>query len=526
MQTGAADSVTTARRRRQAAGPSRPAAWAPDLSLFLAAVTLVYTLVIFDGLHKLFRDSDAGWHIRTGERILASGELPRTDPYSFTRAGEPWIDWEWAADVAAGAAHRAWGLRGVALLFAVAIALSTWLWVRLTWAAGGDFLLASVLAAPMLSTANLHWLARPHVFGWALLVGWMWMLERGSLGSFSRFHALAAAVFGCVWANVHASFFLGVLTGLLYAAGSWVGGTVWEGQVKSLKRTQGCLLAALFFSLGSLLNPYGLALHRHVIAYLLDAELLARVAEFQTFNFHVAGAGWIVAAMGVAALGAAAALATRRVDRFLVIGFFVVAALRSARGLPLMALVALPLANAGFVEVLERAEGLNRRLRDWLDSALEYSARLRAIDRGFAGWALAPVLVALAAVGVRTAGAGFPADQFPVAASQAVESLPAEARILAPDSFGGYLIYRFNGARKVYFDGRSDFYGIEFMKEYLKLVEVRPGWRDVARRYRFTHALLPVGAPLADALRTGGWRPVYQDDVAALLEAPGTSHGS
>ena len=29
--------------------------------------------------------------------------------------------------------------------------------------------------------------------------------------------------------------------------------------------------------------------------------------------------------------------------------------------------------------------------------------------------------------------------------------LPLEARILAPDKFGGYLIYRFAGARKVYF---------------------------------------------------------------------------
>jgi len=40
----------------------------------------------------------------------------------------------------------------------------------------------------------------------------------------------------------------------------------------------------------------------------------------------------------------------------------------------------------------------------------------------------------------------------------AVEQLPPDARILAPDKFGGYLIYRFAKKRKVFFDGRSDFY--------------------------------------------------------------------
>ena len=49
--------------------------------------------------------------------------------------------------------------------------------------------------------------------------------------------------------------------------------------------------------------------------------------------------------------------------------------------------------------------------------------------------------------------AGFPSDQFPVAA---YSHIPAEARLFAPDKYGGYLIYRSNGQRKVFFDGRDD----------------------------------------------------------------------
>ena len=74
----------------------------PDLAFATACVTLFYCLFLFQGYQKLFRDSDAGWHIRTGEAILNTGTLPRTDPYSFTQGGKPWFAWEWLSDVAVG----------------------------------------------------------------------------------------------------------------------------------------------------------------------------------------------------------------------------------------------------------------------------------------------------------------------------------------------------------------------------------------------------------------------------------------
>ncbi len=96
--------------------------WLPDVGLAVSILTLFYCLLVYDGSRKLFRDSDSGWHIRTGEAMLAGAGFPRTDPYSFSRAGEPWFAWEWAADAGMGMAHRMAGLGGVALLYAVAIA--------------------------------------------------------------------------------------------------------------------------------------------------------------------------------------------------------------------------------------------------------------------------------------------------------------------------------------------------------------------------------------------------------------------
>lgn len=58
------------------------------------------------------------------------------------------------------------------------------------------------------------------------------------------------------------------------------------------------------------------------------------------------------------------------------------------------------------------------------------------------------------------------------------------------------------------------------MKAYIRLVEVRPGWRRQVEQQRFTHALLPVDYSLVPALEQIGWREMYRDEVAVLLRSP------
>jgi hypothetical protein len=167
-----------------------------------ACVTLLYCLFLLQGYQQLFRDSDAGWHLRNGEAILATGTLPHTDPWSFTRAGQPWFAWEWLSDVGTGAIHGSLGLRGVALFYGVAIAAGVWLWFRLHWALGGNFPIACAMAPLLLSTCNIHWLARPHVLSWLFLL-WAMFPRRPGL--------LQTAAVTLLWANVHPSFFFAAL---------------------------------------------------------------------------------------------------------------------------------------------------------------------------------------------------------------------------------------------------------------------------------------------------------------------------
>ena len=469
--------------------------------------------------------------------MLAARALPHIDTYSFTRSGQPWFAWEWGADALTGLAYQTSGLGGVAFLYALAIGGSVWLWFRLNWVLEGNFLIACLFAAPMLSTTNIHWLARPHVLSWLFLLTAIIgaeMAERGAdlgaaasatlgrPGTWPTGYLLAAAALTVVWANVHASFFFAPLICVLYAVGHALRPLIWNLDAGvELRKARWFWLAAVVCAGASLLNPYGWELHRHLYAYLTDSDLMARIGEFQSFNFHVEGAFQIALTLGLAMLGAVLALGQKQLPRFLLACVLIFAALRSARGLPLVGLALLPIANAAITRALANASDLRPAFRRAIDSFLAYSNGLRAIDGQFSGIALVPIAACLLLVILRmpaiASRTGFPPDQFPVAAATEVERLPSSARILAPDKFGGYLIYRFRGSRKVFFDGRSDFYGSEFLKQYARLTQLRPGWRSQLDEFGFTHALLPNDYSLIQALESLGWKRLYRDETATLL---------
>jgi hypothetical protein len=495
-----------------------------------AVVTLFYAFFLFQGYAAFFRDSDTGWHIRTGEMILRTGSLPHTDPFSFSRAGQPWLAWEWLSDVLMGAVHQTAGLSGIVMLYGLAIAAGVRLWFRLNWDVGGNFLIACALASPMLSTCNIHWLARPHVISWIFFLAVVRFCEGlpnspaavGAPVRLTKPQILAVAITAALWTNLHASFLFAPLIPLLWAAGTWLRGLIWDGNRGPVRAY---LTTAAIAAAATLLNPYGWNLHLHVARYLLDRDLLDRVGEFESFNFHAPGALPITICLAIAMAGAVFSLSRRRIEHFLLSALLVVAALRSARGLPLVALLALPLANGAITESLGAAQGFTAPIRRFRDAFLSYGQRLRSLDARNNGVLVAAAACLLFAVLLKApliaAAIGFPADQFPVAAASTVAGLPPQARIFAPDKFGGYLIYKFNGTRKVFFDGRSDFYGAGFLKTYGRIVQVRPGWQSLFDQYRFTHALLPSDYSLVGVLKQQGWKQMYSDSTVTLLSASG-----
>jgi hypothetical protein len=86
------------------------------------------------------------------------------------------------------------------------------------------------------------------------------------------------------------------------------------------------------------------------------------------------------------------------------------------------------------------------------------------------------------------------------------------------DGWGGYIIYRGYPDYKVFFDGRSDMYGVPFLKEYVKVARAEKGFEGVLDKYGVDWVIFNANTPLCQILEAGGdWRLVYADKTAAIL---------
>ncbi|MGE5486510.1 MAG: hypothetical protein ACM3ZB_01660 [bacterium] len=469
----------------------------PSLADWLFAALIVWLFVAGAGWETLLADGDTGLHIRAGELILERG-LPMTDPFSFTRPGEPWFAWEWLSEVIFAALHAWMGLKGVVLLAGVAISAALALVFRQAIALGANLfpaLMTTLLAA---GAAGIHFLARPHVFTLLLLPASLWLARTRA--------AWTLVPLAAVWANLHGGFAALLLSLAVMAAGSAI-----ERNWKEARRL-GALAAAC--AAATFANPYGYRLHVHMWSYLRSGWIREAVDEFQSPRFRSEASLQFEALLFAALLVAASLLRKRRFAGALLLVVWAHAALVSVRHVPVFAIVAAPLVAAE-ASVLWR--GVRHGARSVAGVVRQMGEDLR---RGAARTSMLPVLsvAALAFSGAPLRWpAGFPEVKFPVEMAERHAHRLAGARVFTSDQWGDYLLYRFYPRQRVFIDGRSDFYGPEAGRLYLETAYARTGWPETLDRYGISAVLAPREWPLAAALgRESGWRKLDEDRLAVL----------
>ncbi len=211
-----------------------------------------------------------------------------------------------------------------------------------------------------------------------------------------------------------------------------------------------------------------------------------------------------------------------RADRFdaalvLLWGF---QALRSARHVPFFAIAAAPVI-AGVCAAAWRKHSAIAKPGAPLRILWELSQDLGRL-RPAGVWL--PVLAAAMLVIPFAQSTGFPDTRFPVRAVERNELRLAPVasgmpRILTSDQWADYLIFRLYPRERVFFDGRSDFYGPSLGDDYRRLLAAEGDWRPLLDRYGFDLALLPNDWPLSTFLsREPGWQEIYRDPVSVLFE--------
>ena len=84
-------------------------------------LVIVFALALFTMSARNVADPDVWWHLRTGQLILQNHSFFHTDPYSFTRFGQPWINHEWFSEVLLFSLYRVARFGGLIAVFGTVI---------------------------------------------------------------------------------------------------------------------------------------------------------------------------------------------------------------------------------------------------------------------------------------------------------------------------------------------------------------------------------------------------------------------
>lgn len=451
----------------------RPSPWVLAWLAFLPA------LVVRAGT---LAESDTFWAVRTGLVTLSTGEIPPTDPFSWTAAGDPWTLNSWGFNVLLALAYRVAGLAGVALLGASICAVVGWLVLLLARRLGASPVAAGSALLVAWAPLAVYLSARPQVVDYAATLALVLLLRDLLTGRLAGPWAVAAVgVLSVVWVNLHAAVLLGVAV---------TGGATLLAAVRPETRAKvGWSGAALAVAVaGSLLNPYGVGVLTQ------GSQVAAASAGIITEWRPIDPTSPLQVSLFVPGL-VALVLAARRRDVVLVAALAVASAMSVAamRFLPVLLLVALPVLAAALDAPAVRRYARSRRTM---------------LTRG-AVFGLS-VLTVLAAQSATHLGRPDPA-LYP---SRVHEAVPAGCRLFNGYLLGGFLILERPDV-PVSLDSRNDLYGTRHVAAASRTLE---GRGDVqAALAGVDCVLVPASSGLADRLRSDrGW-VVEAEEPAAVL---------
>lgn len=423
----------------------------------------------------IFRDGDTGWQVAAGRWIMSHGQIPNTDPFSYTAAGHPWVAMEWLSEVIYAGAYGAAGYAGLATVVAAAlIALHASVFFHLEKRAPTAMVAATLIMMDLVLAPFV--LARPHVLAWPLIAGWTALLS--SAAEKGRPPPLWTALILVVWTNLHASFPLAILIAGAIGVDALI--AVRWSTVREWALFGGTSLVAVCLNangIDGILQPFRTS----------SLGMLPLLAEWHRSSPYVTPFFFAVLLIAISAL----VWSRKRVPigRLLLLLLLVGMALAHVRHQPVVAIVA-----ACLLPPLWRSTGTQMPVPRWLLLGALPMLAFRML------W---PLVLPENQANPRSLIAAVPAD---------LKTKPVFNAYI----FGGPLILA--GIRP-YIDGRAEIYGDDFVADYVRISrgDLNEFNRAVAR-YGIQWTMLPRSdTRLVDAIeKSGRWRRVYADGVGVI----------
>jgi hypothetical protein len=455
----------------------------------LVALLLPAIAILFSRMQV----GDLAYLIRTGDLQWASGEILRTDPFTFTVFGSDWMNQQWGAALVFSAIHRGFGLRGLLLgqtLIVGAVYAATFRRARNAGASslvGAALTLGGFLAAAVLPGALA---LRPQLLALPLFVVAAWLID----GRDERPRRLLWLVpLSVVWANVHGSFVL--LTLLLGIA--FVGDLVTRSRSRVLT---GALTAASLVI--PLANPWGVGIYRYIAELSTTPVIRDVIDEWQPLYRRMPGG------LVFLALAAAAAVVVRRhgarpdLERTLGLVAFTALAIWSSRNV-LWWSVYVPPVLGGLLAGWAPGTAWSRRATTALGGLLAF-------------------LLVVGVVRVAVSSTTHLLSDAPPGITETLTGLPPDARVFAT-RWGSWFEYAVP-ALPAFVDARAELFPDDVWDDYFRVVSVSGDWEEPLDRWNIDHVVADRrdSLDLATALHERGWTVVFEDADGIVLSRPGT----
>ncbi len=446
--------------------------------------------------NRMLADPDTYWQIAIGRWILDTGSFPRTDVFSFTMHGQPWISTQWLAQVCYATAFSLAGRAGLVVLAAASIGAA---FAILAWFIGRrlDTLTALILLMAAIAIASPHFLVRPHVLAMPVMVAWVAGLilaaDRGETPSFWLLPLMT------LWANLHGSYVFG-----LFLIGAIALDAVLNVEAPARVRL---LLRWFVFGLialaASCITPYGFDALLAARNILNLGAALSLITEWRPMNFSRVGAFEVCLLLGLGtALLKGLTLPPMRIVIMLGLLHMALSHVRNATVLALLLpiILATPLA----AQLGKRSDDTELPSGQW------GFWRQRVAVSAAAVLMLAMTVYALAVDRYHPA-----ANVTPEAAVAILKKNHAQ-RVFNDYDFGGYMISQ---GMAPFIDGRTELYGEKFVVDHYAAYEMRDPtiFFALLERYKIDATLLRRRAPAAQVLdQVDGWRKIFIDDYVVV----------
>ncbi len=462
---------------------------------------------------------DIGRHLKVGEIIWQTKEVPKTNLFSFTEPNFPFINHHWLSEVIFFGIFSLAGFTGLILIKVVLIFAAFLLLFFIAknyakfWPLTISFLLSIFIFIQRTEV-------RPEIFSFVILAFFLWVLFQAKYSSRSDW-LWFLPLLELFWVNLHIYFFIGPFLVLAFFIDRLI-----NKDYAHIKK----IIAVLFLTFAAtLINPNGI--QGALLPFNVLNEYGYNIVENQTLSFFADFFGFslsififkLSAAILIVSLILTAKKSRHRIFEIIISAFFIYAGFKMLRNLPLYALVSFPIIAIVLTDIqdyllrfnLNRAQVFRRVSSVFRISVFVFLVFMIFLvtNNSFYKYASSSKTF------------GFSVPNGLERAVDFVKQNKIKGPMFNNFDVGGYLIWRLYPQEKVFVDNRPEAYSVKFFNEtYKPMQKSKEKWQEFSEKYSINFVFFghkdttPWGDNfLKSIVKNPDWKIIYINEEAIVL---------